>query len=72
MDAVIAAAPDPVSEKKKKYFNRIPRNLKVIDVEPYVIEGPPGKDNSRRAPWYLTVGPALTMALCAVYCRKRK
>ncbi len=63
MDAVIAAAPDPVSEKKKKYFNRIPRNLKVIDVEPYVIEGPPGKDNSRRAPWYLTVGPALTMAI---------
>lgn len=63
MDAVIASAPEPSVEHAKKYFNRIPRNMELFDTEPCVIEGPPGKDNSKQAPWYLTVGPAMTMAI---------
>ncbi len=63
LDAVIKTAPEPAGEQKKKYFNRIPRNMELIKTDPYTIEGPPGKDNSRRTPWYLTVGPSLTMAI---------
>lgn len=63
MDAVIADAPEAAPEEEKKYFNRTPRKLEQIDEEPFVIEAPPSKDFSRKQPWYLTVGPSMTMAI---------
>lgn len=62
-DACIVGAPEPAEEKPKKYFNRKPRTLETIDEEPFEIEGPPTKDNSKRQPVFLTLGPSLTMAI---------
>ncbi|MCC8104026.1 MAG: FHA domain-containing protein [Clostridiales bacterium] len=62
-DALMVNAPEKQEETERKYFHRIPRILEQMDTEAFALEAPPGKEHNRKNPWYLTIGPSLTMAI---------
>lgn len=45
------------------YFSRAPRQLKQIDNEKVVLETPPAKKEKDSTPWFLTIGPTITMPI---------
>ena len=51
------------------YFSRAPRQLIALDTEKVSVEAPPHKKTSTDTPWFLTIGPTITMPmpmLCSV------
>lgn len=52
-----------VGEEAKLFFKRSPRTVEKLNTEKIEIEGPPQRNQSRRRPLLLTIGPSLTMAL---------
>ncbi|MCF0115335.1 MAG: FHA domain-containing protein, partial [Erysipelotrichaceae bacterium] len=47
----------------KDVYNRSPRQLKQLDIEPVNVEAPPQKIEYHRQPLFLTIGPSITMVL---------
>lgn len=48
---------------KENFFNRSPRNLPFLYEESVEIEAPPVEKELKQKPWFLVVGPSLTMAI---------
>ena len=46
-----------------RYFNRSPRNIPSVAIEPVEIEAPPSPRMAKERPVFLTIGPAFTMAV---------
>lgn len=57
--ALLARAPESVYVQ----FHRAPRMLLRPNAEPVDVESPVNKNEQREQPWFLTLGPSLTMAL---------
>ncbi len=57
-----AAIPD-VCQETVSMMHRMPRSLTPLDDKTFEIEGPPKLQPRADGPWYLTLGPSLTMTL---------
>ncbi len=56
------AIPD-VCQETVSMMHRMPRSLTPLDDKTFEIEGPPKLQSRAEGPWYLTLGPSLTMTL---------
>ena len=52
-----------VSEESKRIYHRAPRNIQVLETEPVEIEAPPSPREIQDTPLWMTIGPAMTMAI---------
>lgn len=53
----------PYEEGRAECFNRVPRNVPFLYSGEVEIEAPPMPKEIKQKPWFLTVGPSLTMAV---------
>ncbi len=50
-------------QEERHFFNRSPRNVMPLDVEPVSIEAPPAPRGISQRPLFLIIGPSFTMAI---------